>query len=74
MEQTKAATCDRIFAALSGKVWSAETLDEIAVILSRAGFVIKPPIENDEITTFCPQCGAPNDRLGACTNRLCVRH
>ncbi len=49
---TDSAAMDQIFAVIDGKEWDSDTLEEIAAIVSFAGYVIRSPeeAENDNAT------------------------
>lgn len=43
----------RIHASMDRQEWSASTLDEIADVLRKSGFVVRPPSDSDEEDGTC---------------------
>lgn len=56
------ASLQAIHALMDGKEWSANTLENIALVLTAAGFRIRDP--NDaEVRYECPKCGSTDVEL-----------
>jgi hypothetical protein len=72
-QHARAGALAEIARALDGQEWSPDTLDTIAAILRRAGYVVRDPEDvdaEDLAPAACPECErshGPNYR-GLCTH------